>query len=282
MLDQVNTPGETEPGGNETVQHAPFWKRFLWLYLLGLVGIVGLVPVLLGQYAVLLTRDPAAPPLPLPVLAAASLIQPAVLLAVAVAVGLALAPRLGLRSQVVDAADGGPTWDRLRRALPLALLVGALGAVGIVGLDILFGPFMPPLVGSAAEQTTRSLGLTVSGMLYGGITEELLLRWGLMTLLAWLGWRLAQRGQGTPSAAVMWAGIVLAAVLFGAGHLPAAGMLFASLTPVLIVRTILLNALLGVFLGWLYWRRSLEAAMVAHGMAHIVMTLLSLVFNRMI
>jgi hypothetical protein len=36
------------------------------------------------------------------------------------------------------------------------------------------------------------------------------------------------------------------------------------LTPVVILRAVGLNALLGLVFGWLFWRRSLEHAMIAH------------------
>jgi membrane protease YdiL (CAAX protease family) len=74
----------------------------------------------------------------------------------------------------------------------------------------------------------------------------------------------------------MWAAIAVSALLFGTGHLGAAGAL-VPLTFAVIVRTVLLNALAGVVFGYLFWRRSLEAAMVAHASAHVAMTLLSLV-----
>jgi hypothetical protein len=48
-----------------------------------------------------------------------------------------------------------------------------------------------------------------------------------------------------------------------------------SLTPIVVIRTVLLNALGRVVFGWLFWRRSLEAAMVAHGSVHIVFALFS-------
>ena len=37
-----------------------------------------------------------------------------------------------------------------------------------------------------------------------------------------------------------------------------------ALTPLVIARTLVLNGLAGVVFGWLYWRRGLLAAMVAH------------------
>ena len=47
------------------------------------------------------------------------------------------------------------------------------------------------------------------------------------------------------------------------GHLPAIAAL-TPLTPIVILRTVGLNALLGLAFGWLFWRRGLEHAMVAH------------------
>ncbi|BAB74301.1 hypothetical protein ACN23B_13060 [Anabaena sp. FACHB-709] len=55
----------------------------------------------------------------------------------------------------------------------------------------------------------------IAGMFYGGITEEILTRWGLMSLLVWLGWKLCKQGLGLPSHVVYQSAIVLAAVVLG-------------------------------------------------------------------
>jgi membrane protease YdiL (CAAX protease family) len=70
----------------------------------------------------------------------------------------------------------------------------------------------------------------------------------------------------------MWTANVLAALLFGALHLPFTATIVA-ITPALVARALLLNGLAGVIFGWLYWRRSLEAAMVAHATVHVALTL---------
>ncbi len=44
-----------------------------------------------------------------------------------------------------------------------------------------------------------------------------------------------------------------------------------SLTPLVIMRTIMLNGLAGLAFGWLYWRRGLEAAMVSHGAVALIL-----------
>jgi membrane protease YdiL (CAAX protease family) len=96
-----------------------------------------------------------------------------------------------------------------------------------------------------------------------------------MSLLLWILWRVLQRGRVPVHPVLVWTAIILAAVLFGVGHLPAmAGMV--DLTPLIIFRTILLNALGGILFGWLYWRRNLETAMVAHAAGHVGFFLINL------
>ena len=66
-------------------------------------------------------------------------------------------------------------------------------------------------------------------------------------------------------------GIILgAALLFGAGHLPAAAQVWP-LDAIVVARVLLLNALAGVVFGWLYWKRGLEVAMLAHFSADLVL-----------
>jgi membrane protease YdiL (CAAX protease family) len=68
-----------------------------------------------------------------------------------------------------------------------------------------------------ARLDTLPLPLTAR-VLYGGIAEELMVRWGLMTLLVWAVWRL--RRPERLSGWAYWAGALAAAFLFAIGHLP--------------------------------------------------------------
>jgi hypothetical protein len=248
----------------------------------GAVGVVAALPVSLALVRDVLTALPDAPELSSSLTLTLAIVNPLVLVAVATLAGLVFAPRVGLRSLLAAWAAGRPfdahAW---RAALPVALAVGAVVGALLVVLDALTATL---LVGELAGQTVtadRSLAVTVAGVLYGGITEEILLRWGLMSLLAWafaLAARVARLSDagpaGAPSSTAMATAIVVSALLFGLSHLPALAAQ-AELTVGLVARTVLLNALGGVAFGVLFWRRHLEAAMVAHASAHVVISLIA-------
>lgn len=94
--------------------------------------------------------------------------------------------------------------------------------------------------------------------------EEVILRWGVMSLLLLLFRRLLPGGD-----AALFLAILLAALLFAALHLPALAASGAPLEGGVVARTLLLNTVAGSFFGWLFARRDLLAAMLAHAAAHL-------------
>lgn len=255
-----------------------FVQRFGVSLLLGCPGIVALVGY------IYFTTPPTAVPsgLTLSLLAISSGVNSMLFLAIACLLGAYAAPRVGLRSYVIDRrrTDDG-IWQRLQDEVGLAVGIGIFGGVLIVVLDAALMPFVAQdlpqsVIGATRPTILGVLAYTPVRFLYGGITEELMLRFGLMSVLVFVGWRITGRQSAGPRPTVMWAAIVIAAVLFGLGHLPALAQ-SVSLTPALIARTVLLNAVVGILFGWLYWRRSLEAAIVAHASFHIPLVVLSIV-----
>ncbi|WP_175424258.1 CPBP family intramembrane glutamic endopeptidase [Haladaptatus sp. W1] len=116
-----------------------------------------------------------------------------------------------------------------------------------------------------------------------GITEEMLFRLGLVTLLVWLGFRLGARiDDERPATWLVWGAIVVVALAFGAAHLPATSEVFR-LTPIVVARSLVLNGVGGVVFGWLYWRRGLLAALVAHFSTDIILhALVPLLINVLV
>ena len=183
-----------------------------------------------------------------------------VLITIAVAAGIWLAARAGLGTPIIDAAlSGQPFAGRLRAIAGLAVGLGILAALAVVALDVaVFAPLLPRAT-PAPPLWTGALAA-----LYGGLTEEILLRYCVMSLFAWLLTKIV-RGP-----AAYWGAIAGAALLFGVGHLPATATVLP-LSPLVVTRAIVLNGLAGVAFGWLYWRRGLEAAMVSHGSADLIL-----------
>ncbi len=184
-------------------------------------------------------------------------------------IGLWLAGRTGLGAPLLDEwTRGGRVAGRLRAMLPVA--IGAGLAVSVLGIAIpaAIKPLLPPApAGPVAPAPPAWQGVLASYS--AGVTEEVLLRLFVMTLLAWLGRFLLRRRDERPTAAVLWSANLLAALLFGAAHLPAQAAVSA-LTPVVVIAVIGLNAMGGVVFGWLYATRGLESAMVAHFSADLV------------
>jgi membrane protease YdiL (CAAX protease family) len=108
-------------------------------------------------------------------------------------------------------------------------------------------------------------------LLYGGITEELLLRWGFMTLVVWLVWRIFQKRRTTPTNGSFIAAILFSALIFALGHLPVALILFPDAIVPVALFVILANSAFGLVCGYLYWKRGLESAISAHMFGHIVL-----------
>ena len=241
--------------------------------ILWLAGAVGVVSTLWIDLTPLLDRLAEAEGAELPPMTIGlrllSLIQPLVLLTGAVLAGVFLAERVGLRSPWAEAlATGGDHWTALKPQLGPGLVGGLLGGAAIVVVSAAWLPLLPSEFTDAAD----SLSLpAATRFLYGGITEEILMRWGLMTLLVWVAHRVAARKAATPPAAAYVFAIVISALLFGAGHLGLAALLAPELTASIIGYIVIANALFALVAGYLYWRFGLEAAIIAHMMAHVVL-----------
>ena len=162
-------------------------------------------------------------------------------------------------------------WSALKWTLPLAAIAGVL-----LSLDWwTFGAWVPGL--REATDLTLNVPVVIASVLYGGVVEEVMLRLFMMSLMAWLGWKVFFRKAEKAPLGVIITANVIAALLFAAGHLPATAMLF-EITPLLVVRCFLFNGGFGLFFGWLYRRFGIQYAMIGHALAHIVSKLIWFIF----
>lgn len=238
----------------------------MWLGLACGLATAALFPYLM----LLMPAELAKLPMPLPAIIVLQSLQSTLLFGLLAFAGLRMGHALGLGAPWLRAlATGRP---RSAQPWPLAIVVGALVGGAIVALDPLFAAHMPaplqplPDTGSGAHAAAGFLA-----SFYGAIGEEVLLRLFLVTLLAWGLWRLAGR-RSAPWQLLL--AVVLAALAFGAGHLPAAAKVWP-LDEVVVARTLLLNGIAGLAFGWFYCRHGLESAMLSHFSADIVLHVLA-------
>ncbi len=220
--------------------------------LLVLMVALGLAAVATLGFAPLETILPPQIHVPRAVL----LIQPAIITMLCALLGWWTLPRTGLDAPVLRSLLAKSDWSApLRRGLPAAAMVAVLVALiltvyALGTADVVLS--MPQL----------DIPL-ISRLGYGGVGEEIIARWGLLTAFMALA-----LGLGLSRSAAFWAANSLAALLFALGHF---GVLFALLPhpPLWLLTAVVLgNFVPAVAFGWLYRQFGIESAMLAHGGAH--------------
>ncbi len=261
---------------HHTFTGIPFRTQFAWLFAAGMLGVLAysvfIVTALPGIVAAMGQTEPLPPPA---LLLTITTLQTGAIVAVAVWGGLMLARSMGFEPTPILAGT-------VREGVSARLLIGAMSGVlaGLLALAAYWLVFLPVtgLSLNLVFEMPLWLGLG-NAFLYGGITEELLMRLGLMTLLLWIAGKVRGDGNGKPGVVGFWIVNVIVTVLFGLGHLPAAvALLGADLSPTLVAMALALNSV-GLLFGWLYWRRGLEAAIAAHMGFHVGYTILGMLLN---
>jgi hypothetical protein len=183
-------------------------------------------------------------------------------------VGLWLGRKLGLGAPLIEAIVTGNPIPNGASAVLIWFAAGTGVALTISMLDVGFfsrarGSF------AAAQILTPSPLLRAGAVLYGAIAEEVLTRLGVLTVVAFVIASLLGEADWADHRAAFASAIAISAMIFAAGHLPTTARL-VPLTASVVLRAILLNGLAGFVFGILYCVYGLEAAMVAHGSADLV------------
>ncbi|WP_198508923.1 CPBP family intramembrane glutamic endopeptidase [Bacillus sp. FJAT-44742] len=245
--------------------------------MLGTIGCLSLYPVtltLIEQQLQGLGIDLGG--IPIEVVAFLSLINPWILTLIAICIGHFLAERSGLTSFIYNRdVYSIPFWHSFKPTLTIGISSGAaVGGILMLG-DLLFKPWLP----QSLQPTFEFPGLlhTLSGILYGGIVEEIMMRWGLMTLLVFLLWKIAARKKEGPPTVIYWSAIIISSFVFAIGHYGATLAVAQEMTAVVFLRMMLLNGAGGLVFGWLFWKKGLETAITAHMMTHVTIGVVSFI-----
>jgi len=265
---------DDQPTGASTpTTRAMNWRLFFLLWSASVIGIILVLPYGLAMIpANLSSKLP-----PLHVLVPLQVAQGAIFLGLLTLAGLFFANRIGLSAPILESWIAGQgIRTRLNSILVPSVLIGVLGTLLILALEL---AVFQPAIRHQNPTSASALSLWIQppaawkGLLasfYGAIDEEILLRLFALSLFAWLGRFVQRKPAGRPSVSVLWVANIIAAVLFGLGHLPITSAL-VPLTPLIVVRAVVLNGLLGIGFGYLYFTRGLESAMLSHFSADLLL-----------
>lgn len=235
------------------------WRIFTVLWLLGMPGMSAMVWSIVPHWRYV---QPVPPPFGQP--GVELLLVLSSVLALAVGMGVLLAPRVGLAAPILTTwVAGRSPRDPLRRVWLPGVAGGVAGAAWLVTLAIVW----PDSVKAAEPLYTMPL---LAKLLYGSVTNELLVRWGMLACVFWGVWRLSGRSDAPPSPAMGWTAILLCSLLWAATHWLLAWWLLGPLPGLLLLHVLLGKVVYGLMGGFLCWRFGLEAAILAHVLTYLM------------
>lgn len=236
------------------------WKLFFILLATSAITSLMVLPYALTLSSVNITITP--------LLIIAQIIQSLVLYSIAIFLGLLLAKRVGFNMPILDGSlKGKEAKKHLKSILGISISLGVLAGILIILVSLPFGQLSSSFLQAEVSVSTWK---SLLASFYGGISEEILLRLCLMTLFVWVTFKIRKTKDGLPTTGGIWAAIIISSIIFGLGHLPVTSAITA-ITPIVVIRAIVLNGIGGVIFGWLYWKKGLESAMISHFSADIVL-----------
>lgn len=197
------------------------------------------------------------------------LIGPTISLIIAVTVGTLLHDKVNLRLPLFDNLVGRKEKSEkseIKGIVLYGITGGIIGGLLITGIIIAFSPILPSDLLDAIQ--SNRVGL-ITRVFSGAITGEILHRFGFMTFLVWLGYKMS--GKLSPS--TYWTAIIVSVILFGAAQLTPTLIIGGTPPASLLFYHLLVSGTSVTIAGWLYWKKGLEAAIITHVVANVIMVL---------
>lgn len=237
-------------------------KLALLLFLIGFVGVLSILgnhPIEIDKSESLLTHLCTLFQSNWPYL-----ILPTINLLVAVVVGTVLHEKVNLRVPLLQRITDSTKKSSIKGIVPYGLIGGIISGASIT---VIFLAFTPTLSAEFMDKIATSQISLFTRVFNGAVTGEILHRFGFMTFLVWLGHKMS--GQLTPS--TYWTAIIASIVLFAAAEISPMLMMGNTISMGHLLYQIPITAISVTIAGWLYWRKGLEAAILAHVTANIIL-----------
>ena len=200
------------------------------------------------------------------------LVNPLIFLSLAVLIGSICFRKVELKAPILSSK-----FD-IQKHQPLIkefLKVGVISGVALGIILTLVSIFSEQMINSELfnSQLNSELSL-VTRLMYGGITEEIILRFGLMTFLVWIMSKITK----SESNSVFLVAILISSLLFAVAHLPVVYATVEVVSLGLVTYILIGNSIGGLVYGYLYWKKGLECSMISHMTTHITFVVVNFLF----
>lgn len=192
------------------------------------------------------------------------LINPTFLLIVAITVGIFTYDKVNLRLPVIEYFIDKRVKAKFKNIIIFGIVGGIIAGLLMILVGEWFSKILPDDLSHLSQDVKPTLALR---LLYGGLTEEILMRFGVMSLMVWLMSLIISKKYSV----VYWLGITLSSFIFALGHFPVVFNSIENPSFILLIYILIGNSAGGFIFGWLYWKKGLESAFIAHMFAHITM-----------
>ena len=190
---------------------------------------------------------------------------PTGLIVISIPLGMALGPRSGLHSLILKRLSG----DRITGLLP-----GIFHAL-ICGLSIGLLWVIPTHIFAVLShlQTPRHPLWYMWSM--GAVVEEMIFRWGAMSVALFLLWKCFGRKSERPRLLFYCSAMITASLLSTFAHVFNIWSINASVTSPTGMFILGVNMIAGLIFGWTFWKKGFEFSMITHGISHFFIVALS-------
>ncbi len=239
-----------------------------------LIGFIGVLSLLLNPLSLDMlpneTRDLILSKFTETELRFLNLINPTILLLISSILGGFLYKKVGLKSLILSYFFEKNKDLNIKKVFMDSFLF-SLCIVVIISLIYLF------IEDHSSFQKLKDTKLETNFLvkiLYGGITEEIMVRWGLMSCIVYLSLFVVKNKYA------YYIGIFLSSIFFGMGHLPIVFQLLGDDMDIFILLYIVfMNFIPGLVFGYLFWKRNIETSIVTHILFHCWVLLITCVIT---
>ncbi|SDG06509.1 CAAX protease self-immunity [Methanolobus vulcani] len=238
------------------------WNVYWLLFMLAEFSLLAALP-----YAITMSGDALYDmAMAIPTILAAQFARSTVIFLVGIFTGLYLGKKVGLKTPVLSSLfEDRSLPSDFKSSFSISVLYGVIISFLIVILDTLvFTRYSESLL---LYLTTPPLWQRFLYSFYVGVTEEVVLRFFLMTFLVWITWKVKKNSEGKATDAGIWLSIIMVSSIYSVVYL-----LFSRemMDPTIIMRVAAFNGIASMVFGWLYWKKGLEYSIISNITATIM------------